>query len=1000
MDNRQALVANTNINLHGLRESLSVTILEEIGRGASCIVYLGTYETNDGGQRKVRIKECYPFDLPIERLADGSLKVAEKEQFAAERQEFVAGFRSNSLLFDVSGLTNSIVNNANIYEGNGTVYIMMTFMEGETIDRTSFHSLKDILQVTKSVAETLQKIHDSGYLYLDMKPENVFLIRGTHELVQLFDFDSLLYIQKELALGNADFPKISYTSGFAATELQLGQVKRISVATDCYGVGALLFYMLFDRVPGALDCEGSAAYDYSRMQFGNEAYQDRLYQGLTEFFHKVLASYYLDRYQNDEALVQKLTDLVCYADVEKAYILSTTVQAPAFFIGRRTEMEHLHNLLTAGTGRTINLCGIGGIGKSSLVQNFMAAYGGDYDSVVLLYYRGSIKQMIASDRSLMIHTLSRGSEESRDDYYERKLLKLKDLSGQSKILLVVENFDNPYDEHLSDLTGLDCDEILISREPMDDSYYPSMRLDAVADSGFAVQMFERFCRRKLTERENVEVERIFQLISGHTLTLELLAKQVGRGVLTIGDAVCLIEETGVLQVSQAESDYTKDLNILHGRIGQVVERLFRLDGFSAEAFIFLKMLSLFDMPGIRTNVFRSLMQLEEDNLIESLSAYGWLQEGSKGIYLHALLQEVVAGMKVEAGVAVSLQTQLKLLTANLAGNLQTSFTASRSMEGPGYEKAAELLGYAGMLLQNHDRCIFETEVTIDRGQKDAFDTAERNELIYQVMQALPEDEDEAVIACARALLSGNAERNKQLEAHFAIATVLYDREQYREAYEEAKKCRKLIAFGASVYERAEYHYHLAMNLEGIGDPKSMQECFGHCDQAIHLLVKYSRTVDGQERTKALKTVANYMTRKAHYILQHGLDPEGQVTEDLLEEALKLTETYAADDIDNRFSCYANLALLQARNGQKLDLTLHYMNQATEIAKRMKDSDLYYINNISLFRYEIYYELGMKQAAIEELEAALQLCDRHPEEKMYQLARENLEAEMEWVLRNL
>ena len=71
MDTRIALAANTQLHFHNKEGgAVRYTIIKEIGRGGSCIVYDASYETNTGDMKYVRIKECYPFKLRIERAND------------------------------------------------------------------------------------------------------------------------------------------------------------------------------------------------------------------------------------------------------------------------------------------------------------------------------------------------------------------------------------------------------------------------------------------------------------------------------------------------------------------------------------------------------------------------------------------------------------------------------------------------------------------------------------------------------------------------------------------------------------------------------------------------------------------------------------------------------------------------------------------------------------------------------------------------------------------
>ena len=59
MDSRIALAANTQLHFQNKEGgAVRYTIIKEIGRGGSCIVYDATYETNTGDLKYVRIQEC------------------------------------------------------------------------------------------------------------------------------------------------------------------------------------------------------------------------------------------------------------------------------------------------------------------------------------------------------------------------------------------------------------------------------------------------------------------------------------------------------------------------------------------------------------------------------------------------------------------------------------------------------------------------------------------------------------------------------------------------------------------------------------------------------------------------------------------------------------------------------------------------------------------------------------------------------------------------------
>ena len=50
----------------------------------------------------------------------------------------------------------------------------------------------DIIRLIKAIAVSLNNLHNQGYVYLDLKPENIFIYPETPEMIMLFDFDSAI----------------------------------------------------------------------------------------------------------------------------------------------------------------------------------------------------------------------------------------------------------------------------------------------------------------------------------------------------------------------------------------------------------------------------------------------------------------------------------------------------------------------------------------------------------------------------------------------------------------------------------------------------------------------------------------------------------------------------------------------------------------------------------------------------------------------------------------
>ncbi|MBR7085801.1 MAG: hypothetical protein IKI37_11630, partial [Oscillospiraceae bacterium] len=189
---RDYLTQGSHIQLReiGTEKAFDFEIREVIGIGASCIVYTAVYTDAEQNQFTIRLKECFPEGLNIFRK-NNVLVIPEenKQKFEKHITHFTEGYQRQILFRSIPESQNSISNIQGIFEGNHTIYIAMSCQNGIRIDRAEL-SVYDVFRVLRAVTLQIQNFHTNGWLYLDLKPENVILYPETPELVMLFDFDS------------------------------------------------------------------------------------------------------------------------------------------------------------------------------------------------------------------------------------------------------------------------------------------------------------------------------------------------------------------------------------------------------------------------------------------------------------------------------------------------------------------------------------------------------------------------------------------------------------------------------------------------------------------------------------------------------------------------------------------------------------------------------------------------------------------------------------------
>ena len=249
-ETRKPLKPNTRLMISVNNNTrLEIVIGEAISYGGSCIAYEGMLVFNDN--RPVIIKECYPSSQSIERdETTGELIISDQMWFNQRKEMFKKGVSRASRLF-----SEILVKDIFVYgdcEETNTVYGISLKGDGcilkELVERETL-SISKMAGIMASLCEAIAEIHKRGFIYLDIKPENIYCCTNDNNKVQLFDFDSC--IADSEAHNHARM--ISYSNGWAAPE-QLPNVMQkesfyVSKKSDIFAIGACFYWLLSGEKP-------------------------------------------------------------------------------------------------------------------------------------------------------------------------------------------------------------------------------------------------------------------------------------------------------------------------------------------------------------------------------------------------------------------------------------------------------------------------------------------------------------------------------------------------------------------------------------------------------------------------------------------------------------------------------------------------------------------------------------------------------------------------------
>lgn len=229
----------------GLAES-RYEIGSVLGRGGFGITYQGF---DHRLERSVALKELFPESA---RRGGSYVEVPSADQpaFEVARQRFMREARVLAR-FSHPG----IVRIFEVFEDNGTAYLVMELLEGRTlVDVLRQHGRPlaedDLVDLAARVAAALRPVHAAGVLHRDVNPSNVVLTH--HGRVVVIDFGLAREYQPDHTVGMTRV----VTPGYAPIEQYRGE-GHFGPSTDVYGLAATLYRLATGKVPiGALERSG------------------------------------------------------------------------------------------------------------------------------------------------------------------------------------------------------------------------------------------------------------------------------------------------------------------------------------------------------------------------------------------------------------------------------------------------------------------------------------------------------------------------------------------------------------------------------------------------------------------------------------------------------------------------------------------------------------------------------------------------------------------------
>ncbi len=322
-------------------------------------------------------------------------------------------------------------------------------------------------------------------------------------------------------------------------------------------------------------------------------------------------------------------------------LLSTPNVIPkTIFCGREDVLSEIDSNFREGD-RVQFLYGIGGIGKTQIAKQYAKQYKKNYDTIIYATYNGSIREMIVAESpfsfepEMIRYTLSDGSQENDNDFFERKLSKIKKASKE-KTLIIIDNFDVEDDPDLSLL--LDGKYHLLITTRCDYSrYYPTIKVKPIDSLDALKDIFMKNYQGDEVESDDPALVELIELVNRHTYTIELLAQHMENSGQTPDEVITALKEQGITSLNEEVRDAEMKTQVAYENL----LKMFKVFSLSEEERQLLMYLSLMPIEGVDVKDFKDWANLKSSRLIKNLENRSWIIRNTNGIAMHPIIRSVI-----------------------------------------------------------------------------------------------------------------------------------------------------------------------------------------------------------------------------------------------------------------------------------------------------------------------------------------------------------------------
>ena len=214
-----------------------------LGQGGFGITYIGW---DMALERKVAVKEFFPSGQVSRSPGNTTLSWYSTEVARQTRQDGMGMFLKEARKMSKADSVPGVVRVLDLFQENNTAYIIMDFVEGETLkarlSKTGPLPWPVAREVFVPAIQTMARVHRLGLIHRDLSPDNLMLTPDGG--VQILDLGAAKDLSINSGLSSMQVAK----SGFSPWEQYLQQGGS-GPWTDVYAMAATIYYTLTGKLP-------------------------------------------------------------------------------------------------------------------------------------------------------------------------------------------------------------------------------------------------------------------------------------------------------------------------------------------------------------------------------------------------------------------------------------------------------------------------------------------------------------------------------------------------------------------------------------------------------------------------------------------------------------------------------------------------------------------------------------------------------------------------------